>query len=728
MSEQITPNPSVPTQVVQEVKFPQFVNNLGIIPTSYKDSMSYYETLAWLCKYLEETVIPTLNQNGNAVEELQGLYIELNSYVAHYFDTLDVQQEINHKLDVMSLDGSLSRLLSPLVDEKYQTLQDLIEINENGINENSNSIATLNTRITNIASLTEGSTTGDAELIDIRTTEGGITENSAGNSVRNQIKDIGKGYILQKYDYTLEQGNISQNEELESTVRLRSDDYIDTQNADYLYYDIASNYSFIILMYDSLQNYISGSQSPAQTGKNRYDISRASYIRIVMRRSDNSTIEISEGTNLKYIAFHKITDSQELSIENLNKMNSILNEAELNLKWEAGGFDTNTGEKGTSSNRIRTVNDIVGETGKILHVINNDASANLWVFRYLKSDSTYVDNQRYNLPEYDDYYIELNSSYIYKFNIYRSAGNPTETTFEFYQTINIFETNELLKNYVENYKYKLHKPFIALTFDYSEYSADNSGNSGNSQLYRQDILKDYGFKASLSLSYNNIKDGLSNPLQKTINDYDWDYTAYGTNGSSSDYDSNIYPYINNEAYYSTIYNNIKAYYDKFEEVGIPYPIAYCCRNNENGTTLNEALKNIGFKISRANSIGETSIPKIYGYSFIPDERTFGTYELYHGTYNLLDIKAKIDDCINQKGILTITMHRIYDDLSNSSNASVDISLAEITPVLQYLKDKVDDNLLIVGNMRDLYNLTKNESECVSKLEYNRILNKLNNLS
>ena len=51
MSENITNNPSVPSQVVAEVKFPQWVNNLGIIPTSYKDSMDYYETLAWLCKY-----------------------------------------------------------------------------------------------------------------------------------------------------------------------------------------------------------------------------------------------------------------------------------------------------------------------------------------------------------------------------------------------------------------------------------------------------------------------------------------------------------------------------------------------------------------------------------------------------------------------------------------------------------------------------------------------------
>ena len=115
MSEQITPNPSVPSQVVAEVKFPRFINNLGIIPTSYKDSMSYYECLAWLCKFLEETVIPSVNQNGEAVEELQALYVELNSYVTNYFDNLDVQEEINNKLDALVENGTLTDLISSYI-------------------------------------------------------------------------------------------------------------------------------------------------------------------------------------------------------------------------------------------------------------------------------------------------------------------------------------------------------------------------------------------------------------------------------------------------------------------------------------------------------------------------------------------------------------------------------------------------------------------------------------
>ena len=57
-------------------------------------------------------------------QTLEGVVQTFTTFVENYFENLDVQQEINNKLDQMALDGTLSTLLAPLVDDKLPDVVD----------------------------------------------------------------------------------------------------------------------------------------------------------------------------------------------------------------------------------------------------------------------------------------------------------------------------------------------------------------------------------------------------------------------------------------------------------------------------------------------------------------------------------------------------------------------------------------------------------------------------
>ena len=100
-------------EVIKAKKTGLFTNYIfKAIPLAFDESMSYYETLCGLLNYLKNTVIPTVNNNADAVIELQTLYEELKTYVDNYFENLDVQEEINNKLDKMVEDGVFDEIIN----------------------------------------------------------------------------------------------------------------------------------------------------------------------------------------------------------------------------------------------------------------------------------------------------------------------------------------------------------------------------------------------------------------------------------------------------------------------------------------------------------------------------------------------------------------------------------------------------------------------------------------
>ena len=117
---------------------------------------------------------------------LEGTVEQFITFVTNYFDNLDVQEEINNKLNVMADDGTLKALLEPFFDELTASVN-------NSINTQNNKISVLEGRMDTFSALTDGSTTGDAELQDIRVTFKGLTYNTAGDAVRAQT---GNNYNL----------------------------------------------------------------------------------------------------------------------------------------------------------------------------------------------------------------------------------------------------------------------------------------------------------------------------------------------------------------------------------------------------------------------------------------------------------------------------------------------------------------------------------------------------
>lgn len=161
------------------------IQNFPFIEADF-DAVTNYQLLCKVVEYLNNVIDNNNKQNTN-ITQIEQNFITLYNYVKDYFDNLDVQEEINNKLDEMASDGSLSRIIQPLFDEYKTTI-------DSEVNVQNDKIIVLENRMDTFTSLTEGSTTGDAELIDIRVPASGFNYNetysTAGEAVRGQVSAL----------------------------------------------------------------------------------------------------------------------------------------------------------------------------------------------------------------------------------------------------------------------------------------------------------------------------------------------------------------------------------------------------------------------------------------------------------------------------------------------------------------------------------------------------------
>lgn len=150
-----------------------------VLPLVYDDSLSYYELL---CK-----VVDYLNEMRQDVSDLE-------TYLEDYVKNFDVASVVDEKIDEMVLSGYFDTLMIPLFNQ-YKDAFDLSfsayrsETNTR-MNQQSNQISSLQNQVDALGTLEEGSTTGDAELIGIRTDSRGREFENAGTAVRTNQSDL----------------------------------------------------------------------------------------------------------------------------------------------------------------------------------------------------------------------------------------------------------------------------------------------------------------------------------------------------------------------------------------------------------------------------------------------------------------------------------------------------------------------------------------------------------
>lgn len=68
---------------------------IGNLPESYFETLSYYESICWLLKFINTEIIPAINENAEAVKELQAILNEIEEYIQNYENDIET---LNNKI------------------------------------------------------------------------------------------------------------------------------------------------------------------------------------------------------------------------------------------------------------------------------------------------------------------------------------------------------------------------------------------------------------------------------------------------------------------------------------------------------------------------------------------------------------------------------------------------------------------------------------------------------
>ena len=327
-----------------------------VLPNVYDDSLSYYEYLCKLNEYLNEVIeqINTLTDNMSDYEtdlsqqwldyktDLTEQWTTYKNYIDNYFDNLNVQTEINNKLDAMASDGTLDALIQPYVNSEIAT-QVSAWLRENV--DPVGSAVTIDKTLTISDSAADAKVVGDAiNEINNKINNLSLVPNVANKNINNVVGEVA----------TLTNSLIRA-----TTSRFK----IDGQHKFSIKEAYVDDYSFKYVETDD-DNVITKRGSSFITEYNLPTVGR--YIYIILRKNDDSEIDPS--------IFYTIVDTN-YNFNSTSRFADVLNDNLENLQDEIDA--------------IQSSNEIVSFKGDISNNDNYNDYLNAGIYR-ATINNTYV--------------------------------------------------------------------------------------------------------------------------------------------------------------------------------------------------------------------------------------------------------------------------------------------------------------------------------------------------
>lgn len=291
---------------MSEIDINRVLQNIGELQDQNAIDFQQWKRLGQEIKRLEGKIKTSDNHLNLLMKKIKADYENLKKVIIDE----NIQLQLNNKIDenmktVISSMNTIDAELNNIENKKAEKTE--VEI--------------LKSRVNSLSSIKEGSTTGDAELIDGRNTFFGTTDANIGEAIRKQMNAVYNGVYKLHLPWELGEMDSSsgENGNTLNPTQIRTNNFIPIPvNVD-IKFELTTDENYFILKYNEDKVY-QGYEGVYTTGIKVLNTD-CPYIKIAMAKHDYSTgVSVEMGYNLK--AYFTVNSLKDVDFNNNGKINN----------------------------------------------------------------------------------------------------------------------------------------------------------------------------------------------------------------------------------------------------------------------------------------------------------------------------------------------------------------------------------------------------------------------